>query len=142
LLKRLFRFTREDADRYWKAAKGVGKKLWPNLTNLIWWLVGVVCGAFITHPIDNYLNREKEEQDLVRYYVTNMPTQCKGKNSIELDQRSKDFAEAARRARASGKGMPVWREDCSIGAQFSLDFNERLDVNESVTVPGSRPGAR
>ncbi len=32
LLKSLFSFMREDATRYWKAAKEVGKKLWSSLT--------------------------------------------------------------------------------------------------------------
>jgi hypothetical protein len=142
LSKDLFRFRREDATRYWKSAKRNVKKLWPNLTNLFWWLGGIVCGAFINHAIESYLNRDKEDLYVARYNVENMPAQCKAKSSIELDQRIKDFVESMRRARANGKGIPVWREDCSIGAQFSLDFKERLDMNESVTVPGSRLGGR
>jgi hypothetical protein len=92
-----------------------------------WWLVGVIVGAVLTHQIEGFLNREKDESDLAKYYVASMPLHCKPKTSVELDAQIKQFIEATRRSKANGNGIPIWREDCSIGAQYSMNLQERLD---------------
>jgi hypothetical protein len=113
-----------------KRLKSVVHNLGPRLSKFSWWIVGVVVGAIITHQVDEFLNQAKDDTEMARYYVASMPTHCKPSNSLELDNRIKRFVEATRRARASGEGIPVWREDCSIGAHFSRSFKETLGVSE------------
>jgi hypothetical protein len=108
------------------------KKAWPSISNLILWLSGVVVGALITHFIEGYLNRSKEEADLAQYYVASMPSQCRPRTSLELDDQVKRFIAATRRARAHGDGIPVWREDCSIGAHFSITLKEGTGIKEKL----------
>ena len=93
-------------------------------------IFGAIIGAFITHQIESFLNREKDEADLAKYYVAAMPLHCKPKTSLELDEKIKRFIEATRRSRANGNGIPIWREDCSIGAQFSITLQEQLELKE------------
>ena len=82
--------------------------------------------------MDNYLDQSKEEANLARYYVASMPTHCHPKTSLELDDQIKHFIEASRRARANGRGIPVWREDCSIGANYSITLEERAGIKDSI----------
>lgn len=110
------------------------QQIWPSVSNLAWWTIGIMCGALITHWIESILNREKEETDLARYYVAAMPSHCRPNSSRELDEQIKRFIEATRRARAAGEGIPVWREDCSIGADLSIKLHEQIGVKEEVIV--------
>ena len=114
----------------WPISRDKAKQVISNITKVWWWVIGIVFGALITHAVESYLNQEKEERMLAMYYVANMPPQCKAKTSKELDQQIKTFVEAAKRGRPEGRGMPVWRDDCSIGAEFSLKLGERLGARE------------
>lgn len=113
-----------------KRLKPVAQKVWPRVSKFSWWMIGVVFGAIITHQVDKFLDQAKDDTEMARYYVASMPSHCKPSTSIELDDRIKRFVEATKRARATGGGIPVWREDCSIGAHFSRIFNEKLGLGE------------
>ncbi|MEQ1657016.1 MAG: hypothetical protein ABL960_15105 [Nitrospira sp.] len=113
-----------------KMAKNYAIKSWPSLSKPLWWLVLVVFGAVINHGVEGYLNSEKEDQELAKYYVASMPLHCQPKTSMELDERIRRFVESTKRTRADGRGIPIWREDCSIGALFALEFEEQLRAKE------------
>lgn len=101
-----------------------------SLINFLWWLFGALVGAVISHWVGSYLDRSKEDDILSRYYVSSMPPQCRPKTSMELDEQVKKFKDATKRAKADGRGIAVWRDDCSIGVHYSIELNERIGVND------------
>lgn len=115
-----------------KKLKPILQKLRPHCSKLSWWVIGVVFGAVITHRVDSYLDQSKDDAELARYYVASMPPYCKPSTSLELDDQIKRFVEATRRARAAGKGIPVWREDCSIGAHFSIQLKDEIKLKYNL----------
>jgi len=95
------------------------------------WFIAAVCGAIISNVVTNYLNRSREETSIAQYYVAMLPPQCKPKTSQELDNKVNRFKEALKKAKSDRRGMPVWREDCSIGTHYSLTLQEQIGVEET-----------
>ena len=111
------------------------RKIW---SRLLGWFIAAVCGAIISNVVTNYLNRSKEETSLAQYYVAMMPTQCKPKTSKELDDKVKRFKEALKNAKSDGRGIPVWRDDCSIGTDYSITFKEQIGVKDMINPNGKK----
>jgi hypothetical protein len=112
----------------------VCSKIWANISalTLLGWLISAVVGAIISHFVEAYLSRSKKEADMAQYYVANMPIHCHPKASMELDEQVKRFIEASRRAKAGGRGIPVWRNDCSMGENFSITLEENMRFKETL----------
>jgi len=105
------------------------RKIWPGL---LWWFIGAIFGAIISNIVTNYLNRSKEETSLAQYYVAMMPPQCKPKTSKELDDKIKRFKEALKKAKSDRRGIPVWRDDCSIGIDYSLTLKDQINLKDRI----------
>ena len=112
--------------------KSILQALRPRFSKFSWWVIGIVVGAIITHRVDNFLDQAKDDSELARYYVASMPPHCKPSSSLEFDDQIKRFVEATRRARAAGDGIPVWRNDCSIGAHFSVNLDDEIRLHDNL----------
>lgn len=67
-----------------------------------------------------------------------MPPQCKPKTSQELDDKVKRFKGALKKAKSDGRGIPVWRDDCSIGSNYSLTLKEQIGVKDRTNANGKK----
>jgi hypothetical protein len=52
------------------------------------------------------------------------------KDSKDLEQRVSAYLDALRRAKADGRGAPVYREDGSIAIDWSIKVGEQITISE------------
>jgi hypothetical protein len=95
-------------------------------TDVILLVVGVILGALCSWGVTRYYYRqalrdaaEQEDRNGARAVVTAMAKLYPIRDSQDFEQRVARYLDALRRGRADGRGLPVYREDGSIGAQFS-----------------------
>lgn len=97
------------------------------------WLVSLALSSAVSgvigYYVGQYLNRSTEEEKDARYAVAAMLLRCPVKDSRDLDARVSAYLTALRRAKADGRGGPEWREDCSIGVNWSITISERIKLN-------------
>jgi ATPase subunit of ABC transporter with duplicated ATPase domains len=68
------------------------------------------------------------DETIARYIVFAMLPQHPVKDSKELQQRVDQYLVALRRTKADHRGTPVYRENGSIGVDWSINLNETLGV--------------
>lgn len=95
------------------------------------WVLSAVGTGVIGYYVGAVLSRTDEQRAWARSYVLAMPERCRT-SSKDFEAQVQRFLEAAKRARADGRGIPVWREDCSIGAEYSITLSESARTGDSV----------
>jgi len=76
-----------------------------------------------------YKGIRKAEIDDARYYVATTHCAHLPKNSREVQQSVDKYVDAKRRAKEDGRGVPIIRDDCSVGVDWSININELLGSN-------------
>jgi hypothetical protein len=102
-----------------------------------WWrdLAFLLLGALLSW-LGNYYYYSKaqrraeanKDQEIARYVVAAMLPQHPVKDSYELKQRIGQYLNALRRTRTDSRGTPVYREDGSIGVDWSINLDEKLSI--------------
>ncbi len=93
---------------------------------LLGWL-----GNYYFYQKGEKANVMREDETIARYVVLAMSPRYPIKDSRELDRRVESYLDALRRSKADGRGVPVYRDDGSIGIDWSLKLNDSLQLNES-----------
>lgn len=97
------------------------------------WLASLLVSSLVSGAIGfyvgKYLGRSSEEEKIAQYAVVAMLPGCPVKDSKELETRVATYLSALKRARADGRGAPVWREDCTIGVEWSITIPERIRLH-------------
>lgn len=75
----------------------------------------------------------REEENIARYVVLSMALRYPLKDSRDLDSRVKSYLDALRKTKADKRGVPVYRDDGSIGVDWSLSFEESVTLQESLS---------
>lgn len=101
-------------------------------------VISLLIGALLSWLVSYYFyqkaekaNAMREDETIARYFVLGMSQRYPFKDSRELESRIKSYLEALRRAKADGRGVPVYREDGSIGVDWSLKLSDSLKLNDS-----------
>lgn len=92
----------------------------------IWWLTSYLASAVIGFYVGQYLDRPRQEREIAQYTIATMLPRCPVKDSKELETRVAAYLGALKRTRPDGRGVPVWREDCTIGVDLGITITERI----------------
>ena len=103
-----------------------------------WWrdLVFLLLGALLSW-VGNYYYYNKaqrgaeaaKDQEIARYVVAAMLSQHPVQDSYDLQQRIDQYLAALRRTKADHRGTPGYRENGSIGVDWSINIKENLSIN-------------
>ena len=104
-----------------------------------WWrdFAFLLLGALLSW-LGNYYYYSKAQrgaqavkhQEIARYVVAAMLPQHPVKDSYELQQRIEQYLTALRRTKADHRGTPVYRENGTIGVDWSINIKEDLSIND------------
>jgi hypothetical protein len=100
-------------------------------------VVGILVGSALSLGIGVYFylralhdTAAQEDINRARHVVAAMATLHPIRNSQDFEERVAAYLDALRRGRADGRGVPVYREDGSIGVLFSIEIAEYLKLGE------------
>lgn len=123
-----------------------------EVKDLLMLLVGVVLGGLLSFLASLYFYRRalrdstaREEEAIARYVVAAMLLRHPPRDSQDVDRRVQTYLEALRRTKADKRGVPVYREDGSIGVEWSLSLPaEPLTLENAIVLSAGfevrRPG--
>lgn len=92
-------------------------------------LLSALIGAMVGYYFNGWMTRGEHEDTTARWAVASMLQRCPVKDSTELEARKDTYLAALRRAKKDGRGVPVWREDCTIGAHYTVPLGDTLRLN-------------
>lgn len=94
-------------------------------------LIGVALGWFGNYYFYQKARREADankDETIARYVVAAMLPRHPVKDSYELRQRVDQYLVALRRTKADHRGTPVYRENGSIGVDWSISVGENISI--------------
>lgn len=80
----------------------------------------------------------REDRQIAQYAIAAMLPDFPVKDSKELDQRVTRYLDALSRARADGRGVPVVRQDGSIGVEWSITITDTIQLSGSLDPQGPK----
>jgi hypothetical protein len=100
------------------------------------WILNLVLsaliGALLSWAVTAYYYYKSEDENIARYSVAAMFHRCPVKDSRQYEARIGAYLDALARTKKDGRGVPVWREDCSIAVDWSLVVADTLSWKDRV----------
>ena len=98
------------------------------LSNIISCIVGLTGGGITTWLVARWYYIKGKDEETARYVVLAMLRQHPVEDSRELQERIDQYLDALKRTKKDKRGVPIYREDGSIGVDWSLDFREKMGL--------------
>jgi len=76
--------------------------------------------------VSRYYYTKPQDQEIARYVVAAMLPQHPVKDSYELQHRVDEYLAALRKTKTDHRGTPVYRENGTIGIDWSINIKEDL----------------
>jgi hypothetical protein len=101
-------------------------------SGIILCLIGIIVGGIITWLVSRYYYKKQADAETAKYVVMAMLPQHPVKDSKELQQRIDKYHDALMRTKKDKRGIPVWRDDGTIGVDLSISITDTINLHDSL----------
>lgn len=115
---------KQNSTRQWQIG-AIGRWLKTQLPGAA---LGALVSFVILYPLESYFDRPREEENIARWAAASMYQRCPARDSREAEVRINTYLDALRRAKKDGWGVPIVRDDCSIGVHWSIEVKEKFHL--------------
>ena len=107
------------------------------LLGIVLCLTGILGGGLIGCLITTYYIRKQQDVKTAWLVVLAMSTQHPASDSRELQERVVKYLDALNRTKKDGRGVPVYREDGTIGVDWKLTISAVMKAKACVKIKES-----
>jgi ABC-type antimicrobial peptide transport system permease subunit len=102
------------------------------ISGIIFCLIGIIVGGLISWLVSRYYYKKQADAETAKYAVMAMLHNHPVKDSKELQQRIDKYRDALMRTKKDKRGIPVWRDDGTIGVDWSLSITDNINPHDSL----------